>query len=182
MNKKGTEKVVSIYWFAVIVIVAGGVFAMAYTFYGSPYDVREIEGGILSDQIADCISTQGILNEKLFNSSGNFDKNFTQDFLEVCDLNFNSESDYGWDKETQYFSEINFYGVNDLENSEFRIQQGNLNLRADCFVENKKGKDYRALASCVEKRFYAVDSASSGNQYLIKVLVAVGKSEKNVKL
>lgn len=179
-NRKGTDKVVSIYWFAVVVIIAGGVFAMAYTFYGSPYDVREIEGEVLADRVADCLSSQGRLSEKLFDSKGNFDENFTKDFFKFCDLNFNSETDYEWDKTIQYFTEVNFYVVDNAEISLFEINAGNLNFRGDCFIETKKGKEYEKLARCVEKRFYALDN--SGNQYLIKILVGVGKAEKNVKL
>ncbi len=73
ISKIGGDKVLSIYWFAIIVIVAGGVFGMAYNFYGAPYDVRELEGDVLSNKIADCISSQGYLNEKLFNSSSDID-------------------------------------------------------------------------------------------------------------
>ena len=179
-NNRGTDKVISIYWFVVIVIIAGGVFAMVYSFYGAPYDVREIEGNVLADKIADCLSVQGKLNENLFNSNGEFDENFSLDFFKECNLNFNSESDYDWDKTIQYFSEINFYNVDDVENSVYLISKGNSNFRADCFIEDKKNKDYENLAKCVEKRFYAVDSVF-GKQYLIKILVAVGKGEKNVK-
>ena len=183
MDKLGTDKVVSIYWFAVIVIIAGGVVAMAYSFYGAPYDVREVEGNILADKIADCLSNQGELNENLFvleSETRVFDEVFSENFFEECQLNFNSESDYNWDETMQYFSEINFYNISDTENPVFLISKGNSNFKGDCFIETKKGKDYEKLAKCTEKRFYAVDPVS-GKQYLIKILIAISKAEKNVK-
>ena len=35
MNKKGTDKILSIYWFVVLTLVAGGIFAMVYVFLWS---------------------------------------------------------------------------------------------------------------------------------------------------
>ncbi len=49
-NKRG-DKILSLYWFAVLIIVAGGIFGMVYVFYGSPYDVREIEANVLLNKI-----------------------------------------------------------------------------------------------------------------------------------
>ena len=66
MNKKGTEKILTIYWFIVLTIIAGGVFAMVYVFYSTPYDARGIESEIFAERIADCISRQGIIDQSFF--------------------------------------------------------------------------------------------------------------------
>ena len=55
MNRKGS-KILSVYWFAILAIVAVGIVAMVIVFYGKPYDVREMEGSILINKIADCLS------------------------------------------------------------------------------------------------------------------------------
>lgn len=178
-NKRGTEKVVSVYWFAIIVIISGGVFAMAYSFYSTPYDIREIEGGILADKIADCISNQGRLNSNLFIDE-EFNTNFSDDFSNLCKFNLKTENEYSWSETPQYFIEVSFYNVTNTENHIFIIQEGNLNYRGDCFIENESGKDYSRLVKCNEERLYALDY--NGKQYLIKILVAVNKAEKNVKL
>ena len=60
-DKKGTDKIISVYWFAVLFIVAGGIVYMTAIFYGEPYDVREIEANLLTNQIADCLSEGGKL-------------------------------------------------------------------------------------------------------------------------
>ena len=59
-NKKG-DKIISVYWFAILFIVAAAVVYMAALFYGAPYDARGIESDILTNQIADCLSQGGSL-------------------------------------------------------------------------------------------------------------------------
>lgn len=178
-NKKGSDKVISIYWFAVIVLIAGGVFGMVYSFYNSPYDVREIEGNILADKIADCVSFQGKVSGEII-SDGEFNPEFENIFLGKCNLNFKSESENGWENEIQYFAEVGFYNVTNKEVSSFTIVGGNENLRADCFIKKESGRDYKKFTKCTEKRIYSLDD--EGKQHLIKILVGVRKAEENVKL
>ena len=59
MNKRG-DKVLSIYWFAILFIVAGAIVYMASNFYSTPFDVRAVESTALSDQIANCVTSGGI--------------------------------------------------------------------------------------------------------------------------
>jgi len=173
MDKHGTDKILSVYWFVILIIVAGGIFAMVYTFYHRPYDIRELEAGIMINQIADCLSEQGKLNSGLI-TGGKFNEDFKNNFLEKCHLNFNVEND--WDK-PQYYAEINFYDVGDVGNSIFNISEGDKDLISNCEIQ--KDKKYERLAKCVERRFYSLDEED--NQYLIKILSVVRKTEKNVK-
>jgi len=102
MNKRG-DKVLSVYWFIILFVVAGAVIYMAYIFYGSPYDVRTIESTALGDQIADCITSEGYLNDSIFSSD------FSKNFVSYCHLNFNVEDVYDWKNQTQYYAEIGVY-------------------------------------------------------------------------
>jgi hypothetical protein len=170
MNKKGTEKILAMYWFAILILVAGGIFAMVTVFYGSSYDVRDIEANILADKIADCLSEGGYLKGEVFD--GNFLLNETN-FLEKCHLNFNTEDK--WEEE-QYYIEINLYGVEDTTNSVFNFNYGNNKWLSSCEIQ--KEEEYGNLAKCVEKRFYSLDGEI---QYLIKILSVVRKTEKNAK-
>jgi len=165
-NRKG-DKMLSLYWFVILMIVAGGIYGMVYVFYGSPYDVREIEANLLVDKIASCISYAGKINENLILNGEKKENNF----LENCHLNFGSE------EEQEYFSEITFYKVDDMENYFFKISKGNLNLLASCEIQ--KEKEQSILPKCVEKSFYSLDN--SGNQYIIQILVSVKKIEQNAK-
>ena len=177
-NKKGTDKILAIYWFVVLTIVAGGIFAMVYVFYGNPYDVRGVESEVLAERIADCISRQGTINSDFF-AGGDFNQDIKNTFSERCNFNFNVEEGYGDDGETEYFYEVEFYTLKDLTTPVFSFNDGNVNWKGDCFIKKENGKDYVRLAQCTEKRMYAL--SKGGGQYLIKILSVIGKSEKNVK-
>ena len=168
MNKKATDKVLSVYWLAILVIVAGGIFAMVYTFYHHPYDVREIEAGLMVNHVADCLSTGGKLNSVV-----TFEDSFKDDFMEICSLTFEVEEGE-LQEEVQYYLEVNFY---EDENNFFSFSKGNLNLVSSCGLQEEKEQE--RLAKCVERGFYSLDG---DKLYLIKILSIVRKTEKNVKL
>ena len=169
-NKKA-DKILSIYWFAILIIVAGGVFAMVYTFYGSPYDIREIEAELLVNRIADCISYTGKMNSELV-SNGEFTKE--GNFLDKCHIIFNSTE---WEEE-QYYTEVNFYKLENINSAVFNVKKGNNKWLTSCTIQ--EDKEEKRLAQCVERSFYSIDNLK--NQYIIKILSVVRKSEKNVKI
>jgi hypothetical protein len=178
MNKKGTDKILSIYWFIVLTLIAGGIFAMVYVFYGPPYDIRSIESNLFAEKIADCISKQGIILPDFFNGE-NFNSEIGKTFTRKCNINFNVEQGYGETEEIQYFYKVEFYTLKDLTTPAFSFSDGNSNWEGDCFIKKENNKEYSRLAKCTEKRFYAL--SRGGNQYLIRILSVIGKSEKNVK-
>jgi hypothetical protein len=170
MNKRG-DKILSAYWFAVLLIVAAGVFAMVYVFYGVPYDVRDIENHLLINAVADCISYGGKINPELISSGKAF---ANSSFFDKCHLNFNSS---GW-KDEQYYTEVNVYPYGDLTNSILNVKKGNNNWISQCEIQ--KDKESQNLVQCSTKMFYSLDDEN--NQYLIKILGIVRKSEQNVKI
>ena len=104
MNKRGTEKMLSMYWFLILIIVAAGVFVMIYNFYHYPYDIREIEANIMINRVADCVSTAGKINSYVIEET-EFNQEFKENFLQICNLNFNVESD--WEDIPQYYLLMN---------------------------------------------------------------------------
>jgi len=172
-DKKGTDKLISVYWFFILFISAAAVVYMVFIFYNPPYDVRELEANILADNIADCLSNMGRLNSALFNPDGGFNENFKKNFSKNCKITFDTEEN--WKGEFQYYMGIDFFKVDDTDNPVFEISEGNLNLLSSC--ELQKEEQYDKLAKCVERRFYSVGK----EQYLIKILSIVRKTEKNVK-
>jgi len=86
MNKKG-EKYLSVYWFVILAIVAVGIVAMVFVFYGKPYDVREVEAGMIINKVVDCLSAEnGRL--KQINNLQECHFNFGEEFyLDVDSLN-----------------------------------------------------------------------------------------------
>jgi len=161
------------YLIAIVIIVALGIFAMVYVFYSAPYDVRDVESEILSSKIVDCLSRNGNINPYFLSGDG-------INILDNCSLTFKVENDFGWERSEQYFFEVEIIELIIQDSStNILFSGGNTNWKEDCFIEDKKGKEYKRLVKCNEKRVYALDGLS--NQYLIKVLSGVGKNEKNVK-
>ena len=174
MNKQGTDKVLSVYWFAILFIVAAGVVYMAVTYYGAPYEVREIEAGILINQIADCISSGGKLNE-------NWGDLTYDNLLEKCSLNFNVEDEYGW-KNDQIYASVE-EGVLNSENFVMKSQAGDSLLKQNC--EDEAGTTF---AFCRTRQFYTLDKDSVGNALdkdsvgkVIKIQAIIRKTEKNIQ-
>ena len=178
MNKKGADKILTIYWFVVLTIIAGGIFAMVYIFYSTPYDVRGIESEIFAERIADCISRQGIIDQSFF-SGKDFNKAVTGNvFTKKCNTNFNVEEGYGDINQIQYFYRVEFYTLKNTVTPVYSFYDGNTNWESDCAIK-KDSKDYKRIAQCKEERFYALNKG--GEQYLIRILSVIGKSAKNVK-
>ncbi|MFC1710553.1 hypothetical protein ACFLZJ_00105 [Nanoarchaeota archaeon] len=175
MNKKGADKILSIYWFAILVIIAVGVFVMVSNFYNHPYDVREIEANLLKNRMADCLSSNGQFKSNILDSEGNFLLN-NENLLETCHLNFKAEDDFNWDETPQYYIETKIFHISDLNIPVLEVSGGNMNWKADCEIQ-KEG-EYERLAKCAQGGFY---SLGNNGQYLIKILSVVGKVEKNVK-
>lgn len=157
-SKQGAEKIMSVYWFIVLGIVAMGVFIMVYNFYNFPYDVREIEANIITNQIADCVSVGGRMTNVFSNS--------TKTLVEACNLNF----------ETKEWEEIQYYVSLEIPNL-YLFSEGNSNLISNCGIESEV--EDKNLAKCVERSFYSL--APTGESVEIKILSIVRKTEKNVR-
>lgn len=170
-NRQGEEKILAVYWFVILVLVAGGIVAMTMAFYNHPYDVRELEAEIMINNIADCLSQRGEINPEVFNQTS-FSEDFKNNFLSKCHLNFKAEVN----EQEQYYSEINFYKAVDLSSPVFEVTGGNKNLIASCQIQNTK--EYKREATCMEKTFFSLNGEEL---YLIKILSVIGKAEQNVK-
>ena len=161
MNKSG-EKVISVYWFAIMFIVAAAIVYMVAIFYGEPYDIRKMEAEILTNRISDCLNEGGYLIQE------NLDE---ESFMKNCDLNFNVEDDYNWKQEEQYYFKVE---ISNFETDGFikKIEEGNFNLGILC--EDKIDESIK----CLERDFYSIDKEN--NQYKINILSVIKKIEKNV--
>ena len=169
-NKKGSDKIISIYWFVILGIIAGGVVAMVHVFYSSPYDVREVEANVLAMKVANCIEQGGKMDKRL-DGLGELRPEFKDNFMNNCKLNFDVKNEFDL---VQYYVLIDFYRFSNLEDSYFQISSGNQNWVADCEIEEKNKK----LVRCSNKEFFTQDE--SGKIYLVKILSIVRNTEKNV--
>jgi len=168
-NKKG-DKLISVYWFVILFIVAGAIVYMVISFYGEPYDIREAEAHALTNKVAGCLSEAGYLKEGVLN------EDFRENFMEECKLNFEVEDIYGWREQGQYYVEINFSNFLTMEEIP-TIKKGNEALKTDC----GKGKTFPV---CLNRSFYALskkDQDQDQEQYQINILSIVRKTDKNVQ-
>ena len=174
-DKIGAEKILSIYWFVILIITVVGIYGMVALYYDHPYDIRELEANLLANKIADCISYQGELNESLFNgTTGKLSDEFNKDFLNICGINFNTEKEHKWGEDIQYYSEINFYDLD--KNSLGSIIKGDVRWKEYC--ELKGEKEFKLFSKCVNTRFF---SLYKDKPILVNIIIGVRKTEKNVK-
>lgn len=160
-NKKGAEKIMSVYWFAILMIVAGAIVYMVSIFYGSPYDVREIEANILINKVAGCLSENGKLKYELTEELRN-------SFLEKCHLNFDT-----LDKEEQYYLEVEFRNFSDDTLLDFVITEGNVNIKTIFEVTPSSNSIFKS-----EKSFYVLNNENK--ELIVKILAIISKTKENV--
>jgi len=170
-SKKG-DKLISVYWFAVLFIVATGIVVMVNAFYGSSYDVRKVEARILSQNVADCIYFGGKVNPKFF-EGGAFRLDFKDNFLEKCSLKFDVKYEF---ERPPYYVQVEVFSEGDSRKPSFLIEKGNKNWKSDCSI---KASGNKKLAKCDKREFFM--KSSSDSYYFVKILSIVGKVEENVK-
>lgn len=161
-SKKGAEKLISIYWFMILILVAGTLVYMVSVFYGNPYDVREIEVNIMTNKAADCLSDKGKLRYQLA-------EELKTDFLEKCHFNFNTGNGGG-----EYYIQIEFSHFNNNNLLDFNISEGNINLKN--FLEDSPKSNFIVSSS---KSFYVLNS--DGEELIVKILSIIRKTDENVK-
>jgi len=107
--KKADSKLLSVWWFVVLIVILVGIVGGTLLFYSSKIDMRLLEGEILSSRIMDCIVDNGYISEDflenkldIFNNCGisqdiiNKSSNY---YLNIAVYDFNSnliiEKSYG---------------------------------------------------------------------------------------
>lgn len=172
MNKLGDGKIVSVYWFIILFLVAAAVVYMVALFYGNPYDVRGAEARALSNKITNCISQRGFIEQSFLETDVELRNEI--DLKNKCNLDFRVEEEYGWMDGGEYYTEIQIYSYEGryLVNNFFT---GNINLRDYC------GEEFNSpnFPICIEGEFYSLDE--DGISYFVKITSIVRKTEKNVQ-
>lgn len=170
-NKKA-EKLISVYWFLVLTIIAGGVVIMVNTFYNNPYDVRALEAEVLNNHISNCISYGGRMNPLLiWPTNGQYQESFKDSFVEKCKIDFVGHNDFD---PIEYYIEVNLYTKFDKKPFA-NFFAGNKNWIGDCQANN----EYKNLATCFNSTTYSADNV--GNLYRIEILSVVHKIKENVR-
>lgn len=128
MNKLGDEKILSIWWFFVLALVAVGIASGVFMFYSAPLDIRELEAGIMADRVFYCFNDNGYLREDIFLEG--FDI-----YLE-CDISRKVFEEDG----AQYYLSVE---VNDSDKILYSSYSRVDDLRKNCLIEKAIGtKDF----------------------------------------
>jgi len=69
MNKKGGEKILSIWWFFILGLVGIAVVGGVLLFYSADFDSRNAEAEIIYDKLANCLNEGGFVDLGLFDDS-----------------------------------------------------------------------------------------------------------------
>lgn len=169
MRKQGA-KLLTMYWFLMLILISGGVTIMVFLFYGNPYDVRELEADLLLNRVVDCVSPNGYVNSEFFGEDGF--KEDVEDIEHLCNLHFSTEKVW---IEPQYFFRFEIRNF-DSDEILFSSEAGNKDDAAFCDINLEE--DEEKLAKCVQEEFYSPDNYQ--NKYRVRVLSVVRKTEKNV--
>ena len=167
INKKAGEKLLSLWWFFVIVFIGIGIVAGVLIFYGADVNVKEFEANILAEKIISCLNDYGNLREEFMNDSF--------DVYSECALAkeaFNSESDF-------YFK-IEAYNSSGQVVQE-KFSGGNLAYEKDCYIS--KSIIARNYPSCVLLKEDVI--YYHGGQYeniMLEVLAGSNQGVKKIKV
>lgn len=172
-DKKGEEKMMSVYWFVMIVIIAGAVVAMVSMFYGNPYDVREVEANLMINKFSGCVSDSGNLNEEFLNNS---ELKGDVSLEQTCGFDFSGSSSEVDNERSDYYLEGRFYDFSSGKSLE-NYSAGSRSFKAQCRTQNET-QEYDRLVRCVNRSIYVGNNSESA--YEVNVLSVVSKSKENV--
>lgn len=157
-NKKGGEKYLSIWWFFVLVVVAGAFIIAVFGFYSADVDVKGIEAEILVNRVMSC------LNEK-----GYFQENNLKNIFESCYLSEKIINESG-----KYYLEIWVYDSDKKVKESLTFGVGD--IKTQCGVKEKSRATH--YAECSNSSLFVVNE--KGNKLILYVFAGsnqVGKRE-----
>ena len=168
MNKKADGKLLSIWWFFVLVIVLVGIVISIAAFNSGDINSKKIEADILVSRVIDCVVDNGYIKQELLGES----------IFEQCDLSKEIIEDsglYSLDFELYKYGDCDFAEVEDKIVCENPIKETQANFgvhgfKVLCFQE---GKHY---PECSEKYIFVSDR--DGQKYIFYI---IGGSNQMIK-
>jgi len=160
--KKADSKFLSIWWFAVIVVVSVGIVIGVEIFFSAKIDVRPLESEILADRVISCLNDFGNLKFSLPLDA--------KTFFQSCYLNETVVSKSG-----NYFLKIEFINAKNLKTLQSFVQ-GNAAFEKDCQISSGKIKA-KSFARCSYKDF----SLNSNGEIINIALIAGSNQEYRIK-
>lgn len=154
-GRKADSKMLSIWWFAVLVVIAVGIVVGTTIFFGGKLDVRAVEAEILANKIADCLVENGKMNQEFLNeNTGGFD------ISSACSINKTIIQESG-----NYYLEISI--ANSAGSIIQSIRYGNAAFEKECSI-GAAVVEAKYFPRCASKKVSAADS--SGRILILTVL------------
>lgn len=125
-TKKSSERVLSLFWLFVLIVIGVFVCGGVILFYSSEQDVRKLESEILASRVVDCLSENGQLSLELSDDKEILKSNL----LEKCKLN---EQVF---IENDIYLGLGFYNEN--HGLDYTISIGDAGYAVYCGVEAKE--------------------------------------------
>ena len=167
LNKKAGEKMLSLWWFFVIVFISIGIVAGVLIFYAAEVNVKEVEANILAEKIMRCLNDYGNLQDGFMNEDF--------DVFNRCGLAknvFNPDSDF-------YFKIEAYNESGQLIRG--RIDGGNAAYEKDCFIS--KAVRAAKYPKCVLEKENVI-YYSNGDFKIVRLEVLAGSNQgvKKIKV
>jgi len=136
MNKRGGEKLLSIWWFLVLGLVGMGIVLGVILFFSADINVKKIESEILTERILNCVIDQGSLID--------FEN---LDFYETCGIN------------KDFFNDEFYFRV--FLGGEMKFSQGDSGLEVLCEIKGSNNPKCTKKIVIIEGKVLEVLAASN---------------------
>jgi hypothetical protein len=91
MNLRGDERVLSVYWIFILVIVTLSIVAGVVQIYGGDLDVRAAEAGLLKERAVDCLVHKGVFDRDKFDLLSDADALLQECKIDLVDRSSDQE-------------------------------------------------------------------------------------------
>ena len=153
-TKKAGTKLLSVWWFLVLVIIAIGIVAGTSIFITKKIDTRAVEADILVSRAIICLVNQGIIREDFLKENFNI--------FQKCAL-----SEKIIDKSSNYFLNISLFDATSNKLVNVPLVYGNHAFEKECKVP-ASGVVAPNFPRCSEKSLDVIDS--SGNKFKLNII------------
>lgn len=164
MNKKGAEKLLSMWWFFILALIGVSVVGAVILFYGSNLDARQIESEILARKLMDCVVKNGEVDVSVFN---NIDETY-----DLCNLKKEVFTASG-----MFYFKISMYNNDLLIKS---IESGLKSYSEDCAISSNIRAD--KYPKCTNLNENAIYYDLSSEEVEIRILAASNQFGRRIPL
>ena len=158
MNKQA-DKLLSVWWFFVLAVIAGGSVIGVLIYSSAEVNIKEVEANVLAERIIDCLIDNGYLKENILDTNFNI--------FDFCNLNSKV-----FEKGSNFYLNISVY---DSENLIFNVSKGNPSFEKDCKIQEKV--EAEKFPRCSENQEIALF-----NDKNVRLIILAASNQKGGKI